>query len=58
MALPLTPPVKPQLALTRKTLPEGDEWAYEPKYDGFRGLAFVDGEDVFLQSRNGRPLLR
>ena len=58
MALPLTPPVKPQLALTRKTLPEGDEWAYEPKWDGFRGLVFVDGEDVFLQSRNGRPLLR
>lgn len=58
MALPLKPPVKPQLALSRKQLPEGDEWAYEPKYDGFRALAFVDGEDVFLQSRNGRPLLR
>ena len=50
--------MKPQLALTRKTLPEGDEWAYEPKYDGFRGIAFVDGDEVFLQSRNGRPLLR
>ena len=58
MALPLSPPVKPQLALTRKTLPEGEEWAYEPKWDGFRGLAFVDGDDVFVQSRNGRPLLR
>ena len=58
MALPLQPPVDPQLALSRKTLPEGEEWAYEPKYDGFRALAFVDGEDVFLQSRNGRPLLR
>jgi ATP-dependent DNA ligase len=58
VSLPLTPPVKPQLALTRKALPEGEEWAYEPKYDGFRGLAFVDGDDVFLQSRNGRPLLR
>ena len=58
MALPFSPPVKPQLALTRKTLPEGDEWAYEPKYDGFRGLAFVDGDEVFVQSRNGRPLLR
>jgi ATP-dependent DNA ligase len=58
MALPLKPPVKPQLALSRKQLPEGEEWAYEPKYDGFRALAFVDGEEVFLQSRNGRPLSR
>ena len=58
MALPLKPPVKPQLALSRKTLPEGEEWGYEPKYDGFRALAFVDSGDVFLQSRTGRPLLR
>ena len=58
MALPLKPPVKPQLALSRKQLPEGVEWAYEPKYDGFRGVAFVDGEEVFLQSRSGRPLRR
>ncbi len=58
MALAFKPPVKPQLALSRKTLPEGEEWAYEPKWDGFRALAFVDGDEVFLQSRNGRPLLR
>jgi len=58
MSLPLSPPVDPQLARSRKTLPEGDEWAYEPKWDGFRALAFVDGDEVFLQSRNGRPLLR
>ncbi len=58
MTLPLKPPIKPQLALSRKQVPEGDEWVYEPKYDGFRALAFVDGDDVFLQSRNGRPLLR
>jgi ATP-dependent DNA ligase len=58
VALPLKPPVKPQLALSRKALPEGDEWCYEPKYDGFRALAFVDGDDVYLQSRNGRPLSR
>ena len=31
---------------------------YEPKFDGFRVLAFVDGEDVYLQSRTGKPLLR
>ena len=58
VALPLKPPVKPQLALSRKQLPEGEEWAYEPKYDGFRALAFVDGDDVFVQSRNGKPLAR
>ncbi len=58
MALPLKPPIKPQLALARKQLPEGEGWAYEPKYDGFRALAFVDGDDVYLQSRNGRPLRR
>ena len=58
MALPLKPPIKPQLALSRKALPEGEEWAYEPKYDGFRALAFVDGDDVYLQSRGGKPLRR
>jgi ATP-dependent DNA ligase len=58
MALPLKPPVKPQLALSRKQLPEGDGWAYEPKYDGFRAVVFVDGDEVFVQSRNGRPLSR
>ena len=58
MALPLKPPVKPQLALSRKELPKGVEWTYEPKYDGFRAIAFVDGGDVFVQSRNGKPLIR
>jgi ATP-dependent DNA ligase len=58
MALPLAPPLQPQLALSRKTLPEGDMYVYEIKLDGFRCVAFVDGEDVFLQSRNGRPLGR
>jgi len=58
VAFPLKPPVSPQLALSRKTLPEGEGWAYEPKYDGFRAIAFVDGDDLFLQSRNGKPLAR
>ena len=58
MALPLKPPIKPQLALSRKTLPEGEGWAYEPKWDGFRALAFVDGDDVYLQSRGAKPLRR
>ena len=58
VALPLKPPVQPQLALSRKEIPEGEEWVYEPKFDGFRVLAFVDGEDVYLQSRGAKPLRR
>jgi ATP-dependent DNA ligase len=58
MSLPLEPPVLPQLARPRATLPEGDGWAYEPKWDGFRTIAFVDGDDVYLQSRNGKPMSR
>jgi ATP-dependent DNA ligase len=58
VTLPLSPTVKPQLALSRKELPTGADYCYEIKLDGFRCLAFVDGEEVFLQSRNGRPLGR
>jgi ATP-dependent DNA ligase len=58
VSLPLSPPVLPQLARSRKTLPLGDDFAYEPKYDGFRAVAFVDDGDVHLQSRGGKPLLR
>jgi ATP-dependent DNA ligase len=58
VSLALTPPVKPQLALSRKELPVGEDYCYEVKLDGFRCLAFVDGGDVFLQSRNGKPLGR
>ena len=58
MALPLKPPMQPQLALSRKEMPEGEEWIYEPKFDGFRVIAFVDGEDVYLQSRGAKPLRR
>jgi ATP-dependent DNA ligase len=58
LAFPLKPPIKPQLALSRKQLPEGEGWAYEPKYDGFRALAFVDGDEVYLQSRGAKPLRR
>jgi ATP-dependent DNA ligase len=39
-------------------IPTGDEWQYEPKWDGFRCLAFRDGDNIFLQSKNGHPLAR
>jgi ATP-dependent DNA ligase len=58
MALPLSPPIAPQLARGRPELPDEDGWAYEPKFDGFRALAFVDGAEVALQSRTGKPLER
>ena len=58
MDLPLSPPIKPQLALTRKVLPVGEEWAYEPKLDGFRAIVFVDGDDFYVQSRGGKELRR
>jgi ATP-dependent DNA ligase len=58
MALPLRVPLLPQLAKTAKALPTGGDWSYEPKWDGFRCIAFVDGSDVELQSRNGKPLTR
>lgn len=58
MNLPLAPPLKPQLALTRKELPRGEEWAYEQKLDGFRAIVFVDGEDAHVQSRGGKSLGR
>jgi ATP-dependent DNA ligase len=58
MTLPLQPPLQPQLALSRKTLPTGPGWSYEVKLDGFRCIAFVDGEQLELQSRNGRSLTR
>ena len=58
MALPLAPPLLPQLARPKKALPTGEGWVYEPKWDGFRCIAFVDGDTVHLQSRNGRDLTR
>jgi ATP-dependent DNA ligase len=58
MALPISSPIKPQLARSRPELPDGDGWAYEPKYDGFRALAFVDGDEVELQSRGSKSLTR
>jgi ATP-dependent DNA ligase len=57
-SLPLTPPVQPQLARSRAGLPTGEEWSYEPKYDGFRAIVFVDGEPTMIQSRSGKPLQR
>ncbi|HTR89068.1 MAG TPA: ATP-dependent DNA ligase [Solirubrobacteraceae bacterium] len=58
MTLPLEPPLQPALALSRRELPEGDDYSYEIKLDGFRAIAFVDRENLFLQSRAAKPLHR
>ena len=58
MALPLKPPIEPQLARSAKQLPVGEQWAYEPKFDGFRAIVFVDGDEAYVQSRSGKPLGR
>jgi ATP-dependent DNA ligase len=50
--------LEPMEATLRKELPEGEEWIYEPKWDGFRCLAFRDGTEVALQSKAGKPLAR
>jgi ATP-dependent DNA ligase len=58
VALPLKPPVAPQLARAAKELPRDDGWRFEPKWDGFRTVIFRDGDEVRLQSRNGKPMDR
>src|SRR5215210_841143 len=58
MSLELEPPFPPMDALSVDEIPTGDEWQYEPKWDGFRCLAFRDGEEVQLQSKSGQPLAR
>ncbi len=58
MTLPLNPPLEPQLARSRPDLPIGEDWVYEPKYDGFRAIVFVDGDQCTIQSRSGKPLSR
>lgn len=57
-ALPFDPPLKPMLAKAAASVPTGDTWLYEPKFDGFRTLVFRNGADVYLQSRDSKPMLR
>jgi ATP-dependent DNA ligase len=58
MKLPVQPPVLPMLAKRVSGLPEGGDWIFEPKWDGFRTLVFRDGEEVQIQSRDAKPLGR
>ncbi len=58
MQLPVQPPVPPMLAKRVSQLPTEGDWRFEPKWDGFRCLVFRDGQEVFLQSRDSKPLAR
>jgi ATP-dependent DNA ligase len=58
MTLPLHMPYSPMESQSVDTTPVGPEWLYEPKWDGFRCLAFRDGKSIELQSKAGRPLTR
>jgi ATP-dependent DNA ligase len=58
MRLPVEPPIEPMLAKAASELPSGDGWLFEPKWDGFRALVFRDGEEIYLQSRDRKPLDR
>jgi ATP-dependent DNA ligase len=58
MAPPVPLDYPPMEAKSVDTLPEGPQWQYEPKWDGFRCLAFRDGDDVHLRSKAGQPLER
>src|SRR3954454_25045101 len=54
----IKPPIPPMEARSVDELPAGPEWQYEPKWDGFRCIAFRDGAEVYLQSKAGQPLAR
>jgi ATP-dependent DNA ligase len=54
----LKPPLLPMEARSVEEIPTGEGWQYEPKWDGFRCLAFRNGDKIFLQSKNGQPLAR
>ena len=56
--LPLQPPYPPAEAKPVKELPREPGWLYEPKWDGFRCLAFRQGDEIVLQSKAGQPLTR
>src|ERR1700689_4857138 len=56
--LPVNPPLLPMLAKRVDELPNGGDWIFEPKWDGFRSLVFRDGDEILIQSRDEKPLDR
>ena len=58
MELPVNPPILPMLAKRVSELLTGGSWMFGPKWDGFRALVFRDGDEIFIQSRDEKPLGR
>src|SRR4051812_19388932 len=58
MTFPIEPPVEPMLAQNADALPAEGEFLFEPKWDGFRAIAFRGSDDVYIQSRDLKPLDR
>src|SRR5215467_3607345 len=58
IALPIRPPYPPMEAKLVGEIPRGDTWQYEPKWDGFRCIAYRKDDQVLLQSKAGQPLGR
>jgi ATP-dependent DNA ligase len=56
--LPLKPPIEPMASRQALHIPVGEQWLYEPKWDGFRCVAFRSGDDVELESKSGQSLTR
>lgn len=58
MPFPIASPVLPMLAKRVDAIPEAEGWSFEPKWDGFRAVIFRDGDELLIQSRDGKPLDR
>src|SRR5207247_10791023 len=56
--LPIAPPIEPMLAKLEETLPQEGSFLFEPKWDGFRAIVFRSASDVYIQSRDLKPLDR
>jgi ATP-dependent DNA ligase len=58
MNLPVNPPILPMLAKRVTGLPEGNNWIFEPKWDGFRAIVFRDADEILIHSRDQKSLNR
>src|SRR6185503_21376742 len=58
MPFPIDPPIEPMLAKIAELLPPDGDFLFEPKWDGFRAIVFRSDDDVFIQSRDLKPLDR
>jgi ATP-dependent DNA ligase len=58
MSFPIEPPIEPMLAKLAESLPADGNFLFEPKWDGFRAIVFRGASDLFIQSRDSKPLDR